>query len=69
MSFEGNIEGSPVDKLVHDWGYEPLMPENIVHWEPLTSTTHIAVGIYLFTVGKPLSLRLFSQKFLKNLRY
>ncbi len=65
MSFEEELEGSPVDRLVHDWGYEPLMPENIVHWEPLTKATHIAVGIYLFIVGKAVHVQLnkFSRKF------
>jgi hypothetical protein len=63
MSFDGEIEGSPVNQLVHDWGYEPLMPENNVHWEPLTSTAHIVVGIYLFAVGKLLAVNLFLRKY------
>ena len=49
-------DGSPVSKLVKDWGYEPIMPANVATWEPLSSTTHVLVGLYLFAVGIPIFL-------------
>ena len=42
---------SPVESLVSKWGYEPIMPRNDVVWEELSTTTHVLVGIYLFSVG------------------
>ena len=51
MSIYGDGEGG-LDRLVHDWGYEPLMPDKVVKWEQLSTATHFAIGIYLLIVGK-----------------
>ena len=50
---------SPVEQLVHDWGYEPIMPRNEVQWEQMSMAAHITVGIYLLAAGLPLSLSFF----------
>ena len=42
---------SPVEQLVHDWGYEPIMPRNEVQWEQMSMPAHITVGIYLLAAG------------------
>ena len=45
-------DASPVDTLVVNWGYEPIMPRNVVVWDELPMATHVIVGIYLFAVGE-----------------
>ena len=52
---------SPVEGLVVNWGYEPIMPRNDVVWEELSTTTHVFTGIYLFAVGN--HCRLLPQAF------
>ena len=42
---------APVEQLVHDWGYEPIMPRNEVQWEQMSMPAHITVGIYLLAAG------------------
>ena len=49
---------SPVEQLVHDWGYEPIMPRNEVQWEQMSMAAHITIGIYLLAAGWHLSLSL-----------
>ena len=52
---------SPVESLVVNWGYEPIMPRNDVVWEELSTATHVFVGIYLFAVGKYWQLKICSR--------
>lgn len=49
----GDSEGSsPIETLVVNWGYEPIMPRNVVVWDELPMATHILAGIYLFAIGR-----------------
>ena len=42
----------PLMKLVEDWGYEQLLPENVIEWPTLPYWIHLVSGIYLFISGK-----------------
>ena len=52
LQYRSPQAGSPVDSLVVNWGYEPIMPRNVVVWDELPMATHVIVGIYLFAVGE-----------------
>ena len=42
----------PLTKLLEDWGYEDLLPDNVIEWPTLPYGLHVAIGIYLFVSGE-----------------
>ena len=48
----GLQDKDPLTKLLEDWGYQHLLPENVIAWPALPYALHVAIGIYLFASGK-----------------
>ena len=49
---------SPVDRLVVEWGYKDLMPENLAEFDQVPYHVHLFMGILLTVICKKIYYKL-----------